>query len=126
MEYNVSVTPWTGTADVTSLGDSFVKVVVSTDGGETWSSTNVLHTYDNNDIPTGGGREDALLLTGYTGIVKFAFYAHSQVLTRSEEHTSELQSRENLVCRLLLEKKKSKKVRKLLALRTSANRSLGC
>src|SRR5690606_42144240 len=28
---------------------------------------------------------------------------------RSEEHTSELQSRENLVCRLLLEKKKNKK-----------------
>src|SRR5215475_15615307 len=26
---------------------------------------------------------------------------------RSEEHTSELQSRENLVCRLLLEKKKN-------------------
>src|SRR5690606_40526203 len=26
--------------------------------------------------------------------------------TRSEEHTSELQSRENIVCRLLLEKKK--------------------
>src|SRR5436309_9090706 len=30
-------------------------------------------------------------------------------ITRSEEHTSELQSRENLVCRLLLEKKKKKK-----------------
>src|SRR5436309_14529540 len=29
-----------------------------------------------------------------------------QLLPRSEEHTSELQSRENLVCRLLLEKKK--------------------
>src|SRR5690606_39430781 len=28
---------------------------------------------------------------------------------RSEEHTSELQSRENLVCRLLLEKKKTNK-----------------
>src|SRR5690606_42014152 len=28
------------------------------------------------------------------------------VVGRSEEHTSELQSRENLVCRLLLEKKK--------------------
>src|SRR5690606_39584508 len=27
-------------------------------------------------------------------------------IPRSEEHTSELQSRENLVCRLLLEKKK--------------------
>src|SRR5690606_41751638 len=31
------------------------------------------------------------------------------VSARSEEHTSELQSRENLVCRLLLEKKKKKK-----------------
>src|SRR5690606_41898984 len=29
------------------------------------------------------------------------------VAGRSEEHTSELQSRENLVCRLLLEKKKN-------------------
>src|SRR5690554_7782050 len=29
--------------------------------------------------------------------------------TRSEEHTSELQSRPHLVCRLLLEKKKTKK-----------------
>src|SRR3712207_9021558 len=30
--------------------------------------------------------------------------------SRSEEHTSELQSRQYLVCRLLLEKKKKKKV----------------
>src|SRR5688572_31358451 len=30
--------------------------------------------------------------------------------TRSEEHTSELQSQSNLVCRLLLEKKKKKKI----------------
>src|SRR5690606_41620153 len=30
---------------------------------------------------------------------------HFRVRGRSEEHTSELQSRENLVCRLLLEKK---------------------
>src|SRR5207302_10577359 len=45
----------------------------------------------------------ALHLTGLTG--------HSQIdgQMRSEEHTSELQSRENLVCRLLLEKKKKKK-----------------
>src|SRR5207302_10096225 len=32
-----------------------------------------------------------------------------QKIDRSEEHTSEPQSRENLVCRLLLEKKKKKK-----------------
>src|SRR5207302_2165109 len=33
----------------------------------------------------------------------------SRIAMRSEEHTSELQSRENLVCRLLLEKKKKKR-----------------
>src|SRR3712207_8560241 len=31
-----------------------------------------------------------------------------ELLSRSEEHTSELQSRQYLVCRLLLEKKKTK------------------
>src|SRR5207253_4675048 len=41
---------------------------------------------------------------------------------RSEEHTSELQSRGHLVCRLLLEKKKKKKI---LRYRNS-NRSLEC
>src|SRR5690606_40347946 len=34
----------------------------------------------------------------------------TKVRKRSEEHTSELQSRENLVCRLLLEKKKQSDV----------------
>src|SRR2546422_8369933 len=34
---------------------------------------------------------------------------------RSEEHTSELQSRLHLVCRLLLEKKKKNKLRSLLS-----------
>src|SRR2546421_9742238 len=33
----------------------------------------------------------------------------ASALERSEEHTSELQSRSDLVCRLLLEKKKKKK-----------------
>src|SRR3712207_7779655 len=35
-------------------------------------------------------------------------WASSSVQLRSEEHTSELQSRQYLVCRLLLEKKKNK------------------
>src|SRR3712207_8344632 len=37
---------------------------------------------------------------------------------RSEEHTSELQSRQYLVCRLLLEKKKKKIIRSNLCLYT--------
>src|SRR2546430_4241147 len=44
-------------------------------------------------------------------VIFFARYEASQygspyIETRSEEHTSELQSQSNLVCRLLLEKKK--------------------
>src|SRR3712207_7986542 len=41
------------------------------------------------------------LLAFVTGV------ARAQVAGRSEEHTSELQSRQYLVCRLLLEKKKN-------------------
>src|SRR3712207_7700980 len=36
-----------------------------------------------------------------------AYKAHGESEHRSEEHTSELQSRQYLVCRLLLEKKKT-------------------
>src|SRR5690625_7056198 len=38
------------------------------------------------------------------------------IIMRSEEHTSELQSRGHLVCRLLLEKKKKKKKNIMLAI----------
>src|SRR2546430_3603547 len=38
-----------------------------------------------------------------------AIHALGASVARSEEHTSELQSQSNLVCRLLLEKKKKRK-----------------
>src|SRR2546430_13052629 len=39
------------------------------------------------------------------------FFSCSSRVRRSEEHTSELQSQSNLVCRLLLEKKKKTRAR---------------
>src|SRR5437870_10348935 len=45
---------------------------------------------------------------GHSGLVPAACLGDQQ--QRSEEHTSELQSRGHLVCRLLLEKKKTKKI----------------
>lgn len=77
LEYSVSVTPWTGTAEVTTLGEKYVKVVVSTDGGETWAEANVIKTYDSNNIPTNRGRDEAIVLTGYTGVVRIGFMAFS-------------------------------------------------
>src|SRR2546422_4860987 len=41
---------------------------------------------------------------------KYRSVSATVLLERSEEHTSELQSRLHLVCRLLLEKKKKKKI----------------
>src|SRR5438034_4551383 len=40
---------------------------------------------------------------------RFALEVHLDKIARSEEHTSELQSHSDLVCRLLLEKKKEEK-----------------
>src|SRR5690606_40836077 len=61
------------------------------------------HQYGVCDQPAPGGSQrglTALFTRGSTPIVGGGG-------ARSEEHTSELQSRENLVCRLLLEKKQS-------------------
>src|SRR3712207_7571059 len=53
----------------------------------------------------GRGRQGRCLARARAGVVSGDAAPHR----RSEEHTSELQSRQYLVCRLLLEKKKIKK-----------------
>src|SRR5690606_41545353 len=69
----------------------------SSDLGRRLLSMPELH----DQIPT---REKVLIIgAGPAGLAAAASLKALEV--RSEEHTSELQSRENLVCRLLLEKK---------------------
>src|SRR5438874_7165030 len=58
-------------------------------------------------IETGRGLE----LVNVTEDVGLAFFDVNDLLSRSEEHTSELQSRRDLVCRLLLEKKNRSRCR---------------
>src|SRR5690606_41220961 len=57
-------------------------------------------------IPGAAGvHEDAVktpgFRSGFHGVSQMPFARHVGAVTRSEEHTSELQSRENLACRLL-------------------------
>src|SRR2546429_2171329 len=60
----------------------------------------------------------AHLLRRGDGVVQpSAIRIQVQVVARSEEHTSELQSRLHLVCRLLLEKKKKQKGESYVLLR---------
>src|SRR2546430_7842840 len=58
-----------------------------------------LHTQTHRHI-------DRDVLTCIPGMVCISMSRGLELLGRSEEHTSELQSQSNLVCRLLLEKKK--------------------
>src|SRR5690625_5979446 len=51
-------------------------------------------------------REGAVFHDGSPVTAEDVVFSFERVLDRSEEHTSELQSRGHLVCRLLLEKKK--------------------
>src|SRR5688572_32404526 len=59
-----------------------------------------------------GGRKRAG--PGQPWAQRFQASSSTPIATRSEEHTSELQSQSNLVCRLLLEKKKKKKQNTLI------------
>src|SRR2546430_10395910 len=58
------------------------------------------------------------ILNRYGGGRRFGLAADQMAAQtqRSEEHTSELQSQSNLVCRLLLEKKKKKRLHALAIL----------
>src|SRR5260221_3232956 len=50
---------------------------------------------------------------------------HVKIVNRSEEHTSELQSHSDLVCRLLLEKKKKNKAVQILERQTCRQAAAG-
>src|SRR2546422_1628196 len=68
-----------------------------------------LNAVPQRELGPPAGREDLLVAEVPRLDAHWAAYVPAlHVLLRSEEHTSELQSRLHLVCRLLLEKKKQK------------------
>src|SRR3712207_7372600 len=58
------------------------------------------------DVTTGQGRKITIPAVGGKELCSLQVGLDGARASRSEEHTSELQSRQYLVCRLLLEKKK--------------------
>src|SRR5688572_4013298 len=71
--------------------------------------------YDRLGLERLGARATVLLAVFATAMAFVQTPAQAvAAFSRSEEHTSELQSQSNLVCRLLLEKKKKKKKTKLI------------
>src|SRR2546430_13493855 len=55
----------------------------------------------------GDGDQEEDAESGTSSIYEACHRGNVAILKRSEEHTSELQSQSNIVCRLLLEKKKT-------------------
>src|SRR5690349_22638785 len=93
-----------GKGKATDLLGGRVPYVVRYQGGNNAGHTVITpdgERYALHLIPSG------ILTPGCTPVI-----GNGVVIDRSEEHTSELQSRRDLVCRLLLEKKKKKKNRK--------------
>src|SRR5206468_10875695 len=86
----------------------FRSVAPSKDGAQLTSRRKALH-----DIPEDSDVFYMLMNHGTASTVVVT------AKNRSEEHTSELQSRSDLVCRLLLEKKKKKQLCWLLYLQFS-------
>src|SRR5690606_40472729 len=74
-----------------NFNGSFNRINLSDLGGNTPGNPQVINLDD--IVLHGDAGPDLIFANGFEGVG-----------TRSEEHTSELQSRENLVCRLLLEK----------------------
>src|SRR3989442_4918865 len=74
--------------------------------------------------PTCCRRRWVIRLNGRVEVTGFAgdFVTRISVMNRSEEHTSELQSRPHLVCRLLLEKKKKTTIRRTTRARSTQRR----
>src|SRR5690554_7372426 len=71
-----------------------------------------IQIHQTNSARTRDGLYDRWIKDSFKSLAKLMpgqYNKQERVVTRSEEHTSELQSRPHLVCRLLLEKKKINK-----------------
>lgn len=75
VSYKMAVTTYNATASVATLGTHTVKVVVSTDGGATWSNANTIKTYTGAATYSNTGITETIDLTAYSGVVKIGFLA---------------------------------------------------
>src|SRR3989442_10194101 len=100
-------TNWISSAGtyLTEFERAFARYCGAAEGIGTTSGTTALHLAL---AARGLGPGDEIIMPAFTiaATVFAALYVGATPVLRSEEHTSELQSRPHLVCRLLLEKKK--------------------
>ena len=79
LEFDLALTPYSGTGTATLGSDDKFAVVISTDGGVTWTSTNILQQWNSGTPISNTGDHITLNLASYSGIVMFGFYGESTV-----------------------------------------------
>src|SRR2546422_7343933 len=86
------------------------------------TATTEIYTLSLHDALPISKKLDVYIVTSDKDMLQLVRTSCSMSLSRSEEHTSELQSRLHLVCRLLLEKKKKKRKKQSLRSNISCKR----
>lgn len=77
LEFDIALTQYLSNSATTFDSDDQFKVVISTDDGATWSSSNVLQTWEAGSEPSTTGDHINISLLGYTGVVKIGFYGET-------------------------------------------------
>ncbi|MFD1552032.1 hypothetical protein DNU06_00970 [Putridiphycobacter roseus] len=75
MEFDVASTAYLSTGVSNFDADDSLAVIISTDDGVTWKSTNILQAWTAANKPSNTGDHTIISLSGYSGIVKIGFYA---------------------------------------------------
>lgn len=75
LRYKYAVTSYNGTTSQSTLSSHRVDVVISTDGGVTWSNANIIKTYTGAGTYSNTGVNETIPLSSYSGTIKIAFVA---------------------------------------------------
>ncbi|WP_405370069.1 choice-of-anchor J domain-containing protein [Nonlabens sp. Asnod2-A12] len=76
LKFDISATDYASSTFAASFGvDDIVNVVISTDNGATWSTSNVLQTWTQGTTPSVAGDAISIDLSAYSGLVKVGFVA---------------------------------------------------
>ncbi len=77
VEFDAAVTEWLDTLQGYMGSDDSLALVISTDNGQTWDANNILWLATSQDTVDATGEHVIAPLSGYSGYVRFGFYASS-------------------------------------------------
>lgn len=85
IEFDIAMTDRSNTSTGTAGADDSLAFVISTDGGLTWSNSNILELWDAANTPSNTGDHITHVLSNTSGSVQFAFYATSSVTNENND-----------------------------------------